>query len=90
MYTWYKNSVWFSLQFAVNHEIEEACNFSASVKEMDSVNADRDWGAHQVLTSHNYSIDSWLPLHLSGGLNYQIEHHLFPSVHFKFMIYQKL
>ena len=78
------SSVWFSLQFAVNHETEEASNFSAKGSEMMNNKNTRDWGAHQLLTSHNYSIDFLPSLHLSGGLNYQIEHHLFPSVHYKF------
>lgn len=63
------------LQIVVNHEVPET---------MGQTPKDRrgDWGAHQVLTSHNYGVDSWLALHLSGGLNMQIEHHLFPSVHY--------
>ena len=72
------------MQFAVNHETSEACNFSANKDDITGVNKARDWGAHQLLTSHNYSIDYWASLHLSGGLNYQIEHHLFPSVHYKY------
>jgi len=76
------SSTWFSLQFAVNHEIEESILLSGSDK--DVLNGSRDWGAHQLITSHNYSIDFLLALHLSGGLNYQIEHHLFPSVHYKY------
>jgi fatty acid desaturase len=39
-----------------------------------------DWYEHQVLTSANHGCDSRLETFLSGGLNYQIEHHLFPGV----------
>lgn len=38
------------------------------------------WAAMQVRTTTNFSTNSMLWTHLSGGLNYQIEHHLFPSV----------
>ena len=41
---------------------------------------DADWGEHQI----RHSSDFWMPDFLSyfiGGMNYQIEHHLFPSVH---------
>eukprot|EP01135_Chromosphaera_perkinsii_P011506 Nk52_evm5s2426 gene=Nk52_evmTU5s2426 len=70
-------SYWFALQFVVNHEIaENVLNYD--VKGVSEV----DWGKHQVLTSHNYSMGSYISLNLSGGLNLQIEHHLFPSVHF--------
>lgn len=38
-----------------------------------------DFFRRQVLTSRNIS-GSWLKDNLMGGLNYQIEHHLFPSM----------
>jgi len=76
------SSVWFSLQFAVNHEIAEAVLFGDLSEKVH--NEDRDFGEHQLLTSHNYSMEFSPALYLSGGLNYQIEHHLFPSVHYKY------
>jgi linoleoyl-CoA desaturase len=63
------------IQIAVNHEVPET---QGNVVEGEPI----DWGAHQVLTSHNYSVSSSAALHFSGGLNMQIEHHLFPSVHY--------
>jgi len=43
-----------------------------------------DWGEQQVRCSGNHSTDggviSTLVTHLWGGMNYQIEHHLFPAV----------
>ena len=39
-----------------------------------------DWYAHQVMTSTNHGCENRLETFLSGGLNYQIEHHLFPGV----------
>lgn len=41
---------------------------------------DNDWYAHQVRTSTNHSMDNWFNFVFSGGLNYQIEHHLFPNI----------
>jgi fatty acid desaturase len=38
-----------------------------------------NWGVLQVTNSTNFSLDSPFWLHVSGGLNYQIEHHLLPS-----------
>lgn len=35
---------------------------------------------HQIITATNIKTDSYIMRILSGGLNYQIEHHLFPSV----------
>jgi fatty acid desaturase len=39
-----------------------------------------DWAKLQVASSQDYSINSWIVTLLSGGLNYQIEHHLLPNV----------
>jgi fatty acid desaturase len=39
-----------------------------------------DWAAVQCQTSVNWSSGSWFWNHFSGGLNHQIEHHLFPSL----------
>lgn len=63
------------IQIAVNHEVPE------TMSKVDP-NVTLDWGEHQVVTSHNFGVDSKLALHCSGGLNMQIEHHLFPSVHY--------
>jgi len=62
------------LQITVNHEVPET--MAKLPNEMI------DWGVHQVLTSHNFSCESVFWLHCSGGLNMQVEHHLFPGVHY--------
>ena len=35
---------------------------------------------HQIITSHNINTDDYFTTLFTGGLNMQIEHHLFPSV----------
>jgi len=62
------------LQITVNHEVPDTMAKLPHEKI--------DWGIHQVLTSHNYSVNSVFFLHFSGGLNMQVEHHLFPSLHY--------
>jgi delta11-fatty-acid desaturase len=39
-----------------------------------------NWYRHQVLTSQDVAPQSFLAFIVSGGLNLQIEHHLFPAV----------
>ena len=39
-----------------------------------------DWAAVQCQTSVNWASGSWFWNLFSGGLNHQIEHHLFPSI----------
>jgi len=38
------------------------------------------WAVNQLLTTSNYSLNNKLFSWLIGGLNYQIEHHLFPGI----------
>jgi len=42
--------------------------------------AKRGWGESQVATTADFCHGSWLWTHFSGGLNYQVVHHLFPGV----------
>ena len=39
-----------------------------------------DWASHQLLTTANFSPKSRLFSWFIGGLNYQIEHHLYPNI----------
>jgi linoleoyl-CoA desaturase len=75
--------IWFALQFAVNHEVEECVGHEKSLPFAGQNMEKMDWGKFQVISSHNYAVESRLALHLSGGLNNQVEHHLFPSVHYR-------
>ncbi|WNJ20319.1 fatty acid desaturase [Pontibacter sp. G13] len=46
----------------------------------ESGHMDNSWFIHQLLTTTNFSPNSkWFSWYV-GGLNYQIEHHLFPSI----------
>ena len=40
----------------------------------------KDWYKHQLLTTSNYATNNQFVFYFSGGLSYQIEHHLFPFV----------
>ncbi len=56
-------------------------SFAPNHKGMPSPTGDEDWDflRKQVLTSRNVRGGPWVDLAL-GGLNYQVEHHLFPSM----------
>jgi len=53
-------------------------------KWYDNQSSKVDWGELQVRSSANHSLkESWLNYfiwHIWGGMNFQIEHHLFPAV----------
>jgi fatty acid desaturase len=57
------------------------CSFAPNHKGMAMLDADdrSDYLSRQVLTSRNVR-GHWLTDFMLGGLNYQIEHHLFPSM----------
>ncbi len=41
---------------------------------------ENEWAVHQIKTTANFSPDSKIISWFVGGLNYQIEHHLFPKI----------
>lgn len=65
----------FVLMFSVNHLTEE-CTFPDGELAYDK----RDWAVLQVMTATNFANDSRFWTLVSGGLNFQIEHHLFPGI----------
>jgi len=69
------SSLFFSLQFVVNHEVDTIIDDKPHAKSID-------FGQFQLEESFTFGPDSTLALELSGGLNTQIEHHLFPGVHY--------
>ncbi|MEM0995857.1 MAG: acyl-CoA desaturase [Bacteroidota bacterium] len=40
----------------------------------------RSWAEHQLFTTANFAADNHFVSFFAGGLNYQVEHHLFPNV----------
>jgi fatty acid desaturase len=55
------------------------CSFAPNHKGMPLLERKPDFLRRQVLTSRNVR-GGWFVDHALGGLNYQIEHHLFPSM----------
>lgn len=63
--------------FQLAHVVEGPKQTSTTV-EPDSL--ENTWAIHQLLTTANFSTKSKLITWFSGGLNHQIEHHLFPNI----------
>jgi fatty acid desaturase len=78
-------SPWQALAFVVVHQglfgLYLGCSFAPNHKGMPTLtDADQlDFLRRQVLTSRNVT-GGWLVDTVLGGLNYQIEHHLFPTM----------
>ncbi len=49
-------------------------------KILSSTASPKDWGEYQVRNSGNYAMSNYWLTELYGGINYQIEHHLFPTI----------
>jgi linoleoyl-CoA desaturase len=46
-------------------------------KNLDMKNT---WAIHQLFTTSNFSTNNKVMNWFSGGLNFQVEHHLFPNI----------
>jgi linoleoyl-CoA desaturase len=66
-----------TLVFQIGHCVEETHTIQPSASS--NVIADT-WTEHQFKTSANFGEQSFLTDWICGGLNYQIEHHLFPKI----------
>ena len=66
-----------SVVFQLAHVVEETEFESATGDEKQIEN---EWAIHQVRTTANFSPDRPVISWFVGGLNYQIEHHLFPRI----------
>lgn len=53
---------------------------SVHIAKEDGVSEMEDWSVHQLHTTANFSTQSKLISWFAGGLNFQVEHHLFPRV----------
>jgi linoleoyl-CoA desaturase len=65
-----------ALTFQLAHVVEGA-HFEEAYEDK---HIDQDWAVHQVLTTANFAPNNLLVRWYVGGLNYQIEHHLFPKI----------
>ena len=66
-----------SIVFQLAHTVEHA---AFPVPHAETHRLDDEWAIHQVRTTANFATDNKLVSWLVGGLNFQIEHHLFPKI----------
>jgi fatty acid desaturase len=62
--------------FQVNHWTARLVNGMPAAEAKHGA----DWAALQITSSNDFAVDSVFWTHVTGGLNYQIEHHLFPTL----------
>lgn len=66
-----------SLVFQLAHTVEHTA-FPMPNEETNKL--DDEWAVHQIKTTANFATHNKLVSWLVGGLNFQIEHHLFPKI----------
>ena len=83
---WYVLLGWFSMHFVAGLTL--ACIFqpahvvptSEYPLPNDNLKIEGDWAQHQMMTTSNFAPKNRILSWFVGGLNYQIEHHLFPNM----------
>ena len=66
-----------SVVFQLAHTVEETA-FPVPVENTNDI--ENEWAIHQIETTANFATRNKLISWLVGGLNFQIEHHLFPKI----------
>ncbi len=66
-----------SIVFQLAHTVEHT-HFPLPVAETNKI--ENEWAIHQINTTANFATKNRLISWLVGGLNFQIEHHLFPKI----------
>src|SRR5882757_2260529 len=66
-----------SVVFQLAHTVEHT-SFPVPVADINKI--ENEWAIHQIETTANFATKNKLISWLVGGLNFQIEHHLFPKI----------
>ncbi|MCH7402583.1 fatty acid desaturase family protein [Belliella kenyensis] len=69
--------IFLSVVFQLAHSVEET---SFPLPDVVSNQLEDDWAIHQLKTTSNFATHNKVLSWLVGGLNFQVEHHLFPNI----------
>lgn len=72
----YTAGVILSVVFQLAHVVQETENPIPT----DEGEIENTWAIHQLFTTANFAPKNWLVNYYTGGLNHQIEHHIFPNI----------
>lgn len=62
------------------HFVTDKADAENAQIELDAIRVPDDWATHQINTTSNFSTKSKFLTWALGGLNFQVEHHLFPKI----------
>jgi linoleoyl-CoA desaturase len=66
-----------SMVFQLAHTVDDV---AFPVPNAETNKMEDEWAVHQLKTTANFATQNAVITWLAGGLNYQIEHHLFPKI----------
>ncbi|GHA80506.1 fatty acid desaturase family protein [Pontibacter akesuensis] len=66
-----------SIVFQLAHTVRET-HFPVAVQPANKL--EDEWAVHQLKTTANFATNNKLVTWFAGGLNFQVEHHLFPKI----------
>lgn len=66
-----------SIVFQLAHVVD---NTSFEQLKGDNLSIENEWFVHQIRTTANFAVDSPFWSWYTGGLNHQVEHHLYPHI----------
>ncbi|VXB12476.1 Acyl-CoA desaturase [Flavobacterium sp. 9AF] len=66
-----------SVIFQLAHVVEETSN---PIPSPETGEIENTWAVHQLFTTTNFAPKNWIVNWYTGGLNHQIEHHIFPNI----------
>lgn len=72
----YTAGVILSVVFQLAHVVEDI----SYPEPNDEGEMENTWAIHQLFTTANFAPRNWLVNYYTGGLNHQVEHHLFPNI----------
>ncbi len=72
----YTAGVILSVVFQLAHVVNETANPIPD----ENGEIENTWAVHQLYTTANFAPKNWLVNYYTGGLNHQIEHHIFPNI----------
>lgn len=72
----YTAGVILSVVFQLAHVVQETENPIPD----ENGEIENTWAIHQLFTTANFAPKNWLVNYYTGGLNHQVEHHLFPNI----------
>jgi fatty acid desaturase len=71
--------------FQVSHVATDVDFLATPLPPAPAAKIDEDWAVSQIRTTQDYAFGSTVTSYFTGGLNYQIVHHLFPTVHQEYL-----